>query len=109
MTTANQVTGADGRYLRFGIDASTLRPAESGTTVNYWDREVSYDGTTLLKIVLSCDKLIKYDLLASIVHRDEKVSADEVVSLYKSGSVKEIRHGKRRYRIAGQKYLGYKE
>lgn len=106
--SAQATTGVTGERLCYGIDRSNCVPMDVGEPIRYWDREVTYNGDDTLYNVLTLDKYIKYDLLANILYNDEKISEHTIVSLYSSGMVKEIRIGKRRYRIHGKKYLGKK-
>jgi hypothetical protein len=106
--TAQQVTGVDGRYVgRFGgFDLSDLKPLLAGEGPDYWSRQVTYQGTCTLQQLFENDKLLRYNLLTSILLNDERIDPDTEVSYYASGNVKEVRVRKKAYRIVGNKYLG---
>ena len=78
----------------------------AGERIDFWDREVTYQKTLPLAEAMSSDKMLKYNLLLSILINDEKLSPEREGRFYASGSVKEIRVGRTAYRIAGMKYLG---
>lgn len=100
------VTGADGKRLVRGFDLSSVFVDSMGDKINHWDREVCYKGTATLRDVLKKDKYLKWDLLANILRKDEKVPLDTELDLFATGKVREIRIKKRQYRIYGELYLG---
>ena len=104
--TAQQVTGVDGSRLRGGFDLSDLKPLLAGEGPDYWGRQVTYQGTCTLQQLFENDKLLRYNLLTSILLNDERIDPDTEVSYYSSGNVKEVRVRKKAYRIVGNKYLG---
>lgn len=107
MPTAIMTRGTNGRPLVSGFDLSNLTVMPSGEPIEHWTRQVSLDVEEItLQKVLDSDKHLKYNLLANIMINDEKVSPSSVVSLYRSGKVKEIRHNKNCYRAYDKMYLG---
>lgn len=104
--TAQAVTGVDGRRLVGGWDRSDIRPHLAGETVEVWDREVTYKGDAILKDILAGTKYPAYNLLANILVNDEKVDKNKEVGVYASGTIKELRVGKKAYRSQGVKYFG---
>jgi len=114
--SAQAITDSLGRITDGGFDLTNLSPAEAGERMDPWVREVTLRGTTTLNEVLTKDKYLKYDLLASILVNEEKVPLDTQVQLLTSGHIKEIRTLKsngetviRRYRCNGTTYLGSKK
>jgi hypothetical protein len=103
---AQATTGVLGQRLIAGFDLANVFVDNMGDQIQVWDREVSYVDTVTLAEVLSSDKYIRFDLLANILVKDEKVSRKTEVSLYASGNVKEIRVDKLAYRCKGTKYYG---
>jgi len=104
--SAMAVTDSLGRGLKMGMDFSTLSVAEVGERIDPWVREVSYKGKTTLSQLFTSDKFIKFDLLARIVQRTDKVDMNDEISLYASGYIKELRIGNKKYRTVNSSYLG---
>lgn len=110
--TVQRTRGSNGKPTFGEFDLSNLYVDPAGEGVDYWAREVSYQGTCTLQELFDSTKLIRYNLLASILLNDEKIDPDTEVDYYASGSVKEVRVGKtsykKIYRVVGNKYLGKK-
>lgn len=104
--TAQRTRGTDGKPTWRGFDLSNMYADPAGERIDHWDREVSYKETTTLSSVLTENKYLKFDLLANILLRDEKIKPETVVELYANGMIKEIRIRKKKYRAYGYTYLG---
>lgn len=104
--TAQRTRGSNGKPTWGGFDLSNMYADPAGDRIDYWEREVCYKATDTLENVLSSDKYLKFNLLANILVRDEKIKPKTEVELFATGAVKEIRVGKRKYRTYGNKYLG---
>jgi hypothetical protein len=108
--TAQRVRGSNGRPTWGAFDLSNLYVDPAGELIDHWDREVTYQGTCTLQQLFDNDRLLRYNLLASILLNDERIDPNTEIEYYSSGSIKEIRFGKtsykKIYRVAGQKYLG---
>jgi hypothetical protein len=105
--TAAAVTGVLGNMLQDGFDLNDLTPMQAGEKVDFWDREVSFNFSgTLSDAFRNENKFSKYNLLATIMHTRENIPLNTPVEFFVSGAVKEIRIGKKRFRIVNSKYLG---
>ena len=103
---AGASTGILGQRLVAGFDLADLFINNVGERIQIWDREVTYKGTETLENVLTSDKYLRFNLLANILLRDEKVPLKTKVGLYASGNVRELRVDKKAYRCHGSKYYG---
>ena len=107
MFSASATTDSLGRGLVMGMDFSTLSVAASGERIDPWAREVCYKVSTTLGELFTQDKYMKYDLLARIVQRENKeLKMTDSVSCFATGAIKELRIGKKKYRISNSDYLG---
>jgi hypothetical protein len=107
MLSASATTDSLGRGLVMGMDFSTLSVAASGERIDPWAREVCYKASTTLGELFTKTKYMKYDMLARIVQREHKdIQNTDVVSCFATGAIKELRIGKRKYRISNSDYLG---
>lgn len=108
--TAQRTRGSNGRPTFGAFDLSNMYVDLAGERIDHWDRQVTYQGTCTLQQLFENDRLMRYNLLASILLNDEKIDPSTVVEYYASGNVKEVRFGKtsykKIYRIVGQTYLG---
>lgn len=115
---AAATTGIGGQMLEFdgGWDRYNINVEEAGERIDYWDRQVSFDGTATIGEILDAERggLTKYNQIAFTVLNakklDMKVSLDTEVELYYSGLIKELRVMKgrsgRRHRMHQNVYLG---
>ena len=112
MTTARAVTGVTGAYLSRGFDRADMFVDPGGERIRVEEREVSFIGEfTMQDVLYSFDSknarlFERFSMLASRVEDEEGVSLDTVVGLYASGTIREIRVGKKKYRSQGSKYYG---
>ena len=112
MTTARAVTGVTGAYLVRGFDRADMFVDPGGERIRIEEREVSFIGEfTMQDILYSFDSknarvFERFSLLATRVQHEENIALNSVVGLYASGSVKEVRVGKKRYRSHGATYYG---
>jgi len=108
--TVQRTRGSNGKPTFGEFDLSNMYVDPAGERISDWDREVSYQGTCTLQKLFENDKLIRYNLLASILLNDEKIDPSVELDYYACGNVKEVRIGKtsykKIYRIVGNKYLG---
>lgn len=104
--------GTNGKPTFGEFDLSNLYVDPAGEMPDHWERQVSYQGTCTLQELFDNDKLLRYNLLASILLNDEKIDPNAEVDYLACGNVKEIRVGKtsykKIYRTVGNKYLGKK-
>lgn len=100
------VTGQDGKRLVRGFDLSNVFTDNMGERIQPWEREVCYKHTATMREVLKEDKYIKWDLLANIIRREEKIPLDTEVELFATGKIREIRIKKKHYRVIGHSYIG---
>lgn len=102
--------GSNGKPTFGEFDLSNLYVDPAGERIDDWAREVTFQGSCTLQELFDNDKLIRYNLLASILLNDEKIDPNTPLDYYASGSVKEVRIGKtsykKIYRVVGNKYLG---
>lgn len=108
--TAQRTRGSNGKPTFGAFDLSNMYVDPAGERIDAWAREVSYQGTCTLQRLFDNDRLMRYNLLASILLNDEKIDPNTELDYYASGNVKEVRIGKtsykKIYRIFGNKYLG---
>jgi hypothetical protein len=107
MFSAEATTDTLGRELVMGMDFSTLGVEAIGERRDPWARDVSYKDSTTLGEMFTKTKYMKYDMLARIVQRENKgIQNTDVVACFANGGTKELRIGKRKYRISNSDYLG---
>ena len=114
---AAATTGVCGQVLEFdgGWDRYNMSVQEAGERIDYWDRQVSFDGTATIGELLAASRggLTKYNQIAFTVLNakklEMKVSLDTEVELYYSGLIKELRvmsgRSGRRHRMHQNTYL----
>ena len=112
MTTARAVTGVTGAYLSRGFDRADMFVDPGGERIKVEEREVSFIGEYVLEDVLysfdSKDARIfeRFSMLANRVQFEEDIPLDTVVGLYASGTIREVRVGKKKFRSQGSMYYG---
>lgn len=106
MFSAQATTDSLGRQMYGDLDFTNLRAAELGERKDPWERQVSFKEDVDVNTALTKDKYLKYDLLLRTLLNDGKISTNDIIALYTSGNIKEVRFGKTRYRTQGTKYLG---
>jgi hypothetical protein len=112
--TAQAITGISGKPL-YGIgkgynwDLNDLPVDNMGERISAWDRQVSFDRDANFGDAFD---IPKYNLLATMIHAEEKIDLREPIGLYVCGKIKELRIPKkgnrkeRAFRMVGNKYYG---
>lgn len=110
--TVQRTRGSNGKPTFGEFDLSNMYVDPAGEMVDLWSREVSHQGSCTLQELFDSNKLLRYNLLASILLNDEKIDPDTPLDYYACGNIKEVRIGKtsykKIYRVVGNKYLGKK-